>query len=111
MPHFGMQADTDALFAVELFHRYFIGKVRSDNAVQQIQPCQHHVNGQTAVQALTDLLKLLAQILFHFFFRQVIDHIDIDTFRLYGQCPPFHIHDKTVRSKALRPFLVGKIDW
>jgi hypothetical protein len=26
------------LFAVELFHRYFIGKVRSDNAVQQIQP-------------------------------------------------------------------------
>lgn len=33
-------------------------------AGQQIQPCQHHVNGQTAVQTLADLLKLLAQILY-----------------------------------------------
>ena len=100
MPHFGMQADTDALFAVELFHRYFIGKVRSDNAVQQIQPFLHRL-----------FLDGCGSQFFHFFFRQVIDHIGIDTFRLYGQCPPFHIHDKTVRSKALRPFLVGKIDW
>ena len=100
MPHFGMQADTDALFAVELFHRYVIGKVRSDNAVQQIQPFLYRL-----------FLDGCGSQFFHFFFRQVIDHIDIDTFRLYGQCPPFHIHDKTVRSKALRPFLVGKIDW
>ena len=33
-------------------------------------------------------------------------HLDV-----YKRQPPFHIHDKTVRSKALRPFLVGKIDW
>ena len=45
---------------------YDIGKVRSDNAIQQIQPFLHRLS-----------LDGCGSQFFHFFFRQVIDHIGI----------------------------------
>ena len=97
--YFGMQTDSDALIAVESLHRHFVGKVSPDNAVQQFQ---------TFLYGL--LLDGCGNQCPHFLFRQVIDHIGLDAFRLHGQRLLFRIHDKTVRGKALRPFLVGEID-
>ena len=85
IPDFGMQADGDALFAVEPLHCYLVGKVRSDNAVQQFQTLFHGL-----------LLNRRGNQRFYFLFRQVIDHIGIDTFRLHGQRPLLGIHDQTV---------------
>ena len=97
--YFGMQTDSDALIAVESLHRHFVGKVSPDNAVQQFQTFFYGL-----------FLDGCGNQCPHFLFRQVIDHIGLDAFRLHSQRPPFRIHDKTVRGKALRQFLVGKID-
>ena len=97
--YFRVQADVDTPLAVEDFHRYRVGEVLADDAVQCLQPPFDGVfldgaGGQRG----------------RLFFRQVVDHIGRDTLRLYGQRPPLRIHDQPVRGEALQPFLVGEID-
>lgn len=95
--YFGVQTEGDTLFAVEVRHRYLVGKIRPDNPVQDFQPLLDRlfldgVGGQDG----------------RFFFRQVIDQIGGDLFGLYGQCPCLLIDDKAVGGKTFLPFLVGK---
>lgn len=95
--YFGVQTKGDTLFAVEVRHRYLVGKIRPDNPVQDFQPLLDRlfldgVGGQDG----------------RFFFRQVIDQIGGHLFGLYGQCPCLLIDDKAVGGKTFLPFLVGK---
>ena len=68
-----MQTDSDALIAVESLHRHFVGKVSPDNAVQQFQTFFYGL-----------FLDGCGNQCPHFLFRQVIDHIGLDAFRLHG---------------------------
>ena len=97
--YFGVQTEGDTLLAVEVCHRYLVGKICLDYPVQDFQPLLDRlfldgVGGQDG----------------RFFFRQVIDQIGGDLFGLYGQCPCLLIDDKAVGGKTFLPFLIGKID-
>ena len=97
--YFRVQADVDTPLAVEGFHRYRVGEVLADDAVQHLQPpfdgvFLHGVGGQRG--------RLLV--------RQVIDHIGFDPLGLHGQRPPLRIHNQSVRGEALLPLFVGEVD-